>query len=333
MTNYAQAKANLLAAAQAQSDTLRNELCQPLLLLHPEPTPKVCLFFHGFTAAPYQFGPMGQALFKAGYNVIAPLMPGHGQAGDWSAENPEPLPTDAAAYQTFAEQWLGLVAALGGSVIVGGLSGGGTLTAWLGLTHPDKIDKTLLYAPYLSSSHRIIDLYTRKADGYQSWEIPPSAPQPPGYSGFAIAALRVFLEMGRDVLRQAKETTFAPMFVISSESDRAVSSSDHKLLFERVVERQPRSWYLCFDRVNDIPHTMMTQAEGNDYEFLLIALSKGFIESDLTWPEIAQVAGYMAKGETFNAAVEVLGFGQRVSPDMPTVMTMLDKRSLLERQD
>ena len=136
--------------------------------------------------------------------------------------------------------------------------------------------------------------------------------------------------MGRDALRQAKEKPAASMFMISSESDKAVSNSDHKLLFERVLKRQPHSWYLRFDRVQDIPHTMMTRAEGNDYEFLLITLSKGYIESDLSWEEIAQVAGIMAKGETFNAAVEALGFGSRVSSDMSTVMTMLDKQSLIE---
>ena len=258
MTDYAQAKANLLAAAQAQSSNLRHDLCKPLLLLHPQLTPKVCLFFHGFTAAPYQFGPIGQALFKAGYNVIAPLMPGHGIAGDWGPNNPSPLPTEAAPYQTFVTQWLDLATGLGGQVIVGGLSGGGTLTAWLGLTYPNKIHKTLLYAPYLSSSNRIVDLYTRKADGYQSWQIPPEAPQPPGYTGFELAALRVFLEMGREALRQAKEKPAASMFMISSESDKAVSNSDHKRLFERVLKRQPHSWYLRFDRVQDIPHTMMT---------------------------------------------------------------------------
>jgi len=61
---------------------LRNEKCRSKFFFQPNPAPKVCLFFHGFTAGPYQFEPLGEALFQAGYNVLVPLQPGHGIAGD-----------------------------------------------------------------------------------------------------------------------------------------------------------------------------------------------------------------------------------------------------------
>ncbi|MDZ8023831.1 MAG: hypothetical protein RMX35_20055 [Nostoc sp. DcaGUA01] len=38
---------------------------------------------------------------------------------------------------------------LGQQVVIGGLSTGGTLAAWLALEHPQEIDSTLLFNPYL----------------------------------------------------------------------------------------------------------------------------------------------------------------------------------------
>lgn len=82
--------------------------CRSRLWLHPQPTGRVCLFFHGFTAGPYQFEPLGERLHRAGYNVLAPLLPGHGRAGTWDAQTPSPLPDDPKTYLQFALQWFNL---------------------------------------------------------------------------------------------------------------------------------------------------------------------------------------------------------------------------------
>ncbi len=317
------------AADLARKTPLRNPLCAPIFLFHPLPTAKVCLFFHGFTAAPYQFGPIAKVLYQAGYNVVVPLMPGHGQAGNWGPQLPPPLPQDAKVYQDFALAWLKRVSPLGKTIVVGGLSGGGTLAAWLAQEQPTLISKTLLFAPYLSGSNIVLDMFTRMTKGYQGWIIPPGV-QPPGYPGFMVPALRVFLEMGKQVLDRSNKTkATASMFVISSASDRAVNNMDHRILFERTLAHQPKTWYLCFDRVQDIPHTMMTQAEGNNYEQLLVQLAKAYIEADLTWAELKKIALRMAKDESCVSAVKVLGLEKRGAAGLPTVMTMLDIRQFV----
>ena len=53
---------------------------------------KVCLFLHGFTAVSEQFAIIGKAFYQAGYQVLIPLLPGHGVAGKWNGDNPPPLP-------------------------------------------------------------------------------------------------------------------------------------------------------------------------------------------------------------------------------------------------
>ncbi|MCT7987033.1 alpha/beta hydrolase [Laspinema olomoucense] len=332
MLNYCGSIADFVCNAKSREDALPllNEHCRSRFFLHPRRTKKVLLFFHGFTAAPWQFVPMGEAFFKAGYNVLVPLMPGHGQGGNWSRQNPAPLPTTAAVYQNFAQEWLDRAQELGEEVYIGGLSGGGTVAAWLALERCNDIAGCLLFAPYLSSSSRVLDLFVRKlTPEYYDWGAPRPGQIRHGYDGFEVEALKTVLLMGSQVLNRAKREESAPMFIISSESDRAVGHREHRTLFESVSRFAPRSWYHIFDRVLDIPHTMMTQGEGNPHESMLIAMAKAYIDSKLTWNEIGDIAERMTRGETFDEAVRTLNLDDRAAAEMPIFMTLLDKRSLV----
>ncbi|NET39514.1 MAG: alpha/beta hydrolase [Cyanothece sp. SIO1E1] len=304
---------------------LKNEACRSQFFLHAEPTAKVCLFFHGFTAGSYQFVPLAEQLFKAGYNVLIPRMPGHGQAGDWGKDNPPPLPTQSERYLKFALQWLKVASRLGDRVIIGGLSGGGTLAAWLAIERAQAIDRALLFAPYLSSSSKVVDLFVKAIGSYFEW----TDVRGPSYQGFELTALRALLLIGRHVLKRASKVSSAPMFIISSESDRAVGNRDHVALFNSALEHQPQCWYHRFDRVLDIPHTMLTEAEGNAYENLLNVMATAYIESDLTWSEVEEIAYRMTKGKTFDAVVAELGLEAQVSPEMPAMITMVDKWTIV----
>ena len=86
---FAQQRDRILQTTKAAEDKLpvRNAECRSRFWFQDGPTEYVYLFFHGFTAAPYQSEVMGPELAKAGYTVLSPLMPGHGKEGDWSLEN------------------------------------------------------------------------------------------------------------------------------------------------------------------------------------------------------------------------------------------------------
>jgi hypothetical protein len=109
-----------------------------------------------------------------------------------------------------------------------------------------------------------------------------------GYDGFPIPAARIFLDMGQQILDQAKNTPATPMLIVSSKSDQATNLHEHRELFETVLNYQPKSWYYCFEKELDIPHTMMTKLEGNNHLHLLINLAKAYVESDLTWAEVEE---------------------------------------------
>lgn len=249
-------------------------------LLHAYPTEKVILLFHGFTAVPEQFVPIGEALFQAGYNVLIPLLPGHGLAGEWNQNNPPPLPEDISTYQNFAIEWLQHAQQFGQTVVVGGLSGGGTLAAWLALEFSDVIDRALLFSPYLSSPNCIVNWIVQTFNIYFKWQTEPGAVNW-GYEGFRMPALRIFLNLGQTVLQKAKNVSASPLLLVTSECDRAVNRQDIRTLFHSALQFDPSCWYLCFDKKLNIQHNMMTKAEGNEHQDLVTAIAKVFIKADL----------------------------------------------------
>jgi carboxylesterase len=331
---YSQFKENLLASTTNQENSLSlNKKAKSRFLLHPHKTKRVCLFFHGFTSGPMQFLPMAESFFQDGYNVLIPLMPGHGFAGDWQEKNPPPLPTDPKVYQDFALDWLAQAQQLGDEVVIGGLSGGGTVAAWLALEKPTEVYRSLLFAPYLSSSSKIVDLFVKKFSLYFQWQIEPGYPDFGGYPGFQIEALRTFLNLGDAILAKAKKQPSAPTFMICSESDMAVGNMDNKRLFEEIVKQQPITWYVMFDRVLDVPHSMMTKGEGNQYQNLLITMTKAFVGSSLTWQEVEEIAYRMTQGKTYPQVIQELNLTNKVAPEMAAMMTMVDKRAIAQKRN
>jgi esterase/lipase len=333
---YRTATSNLVAQqVKFREDrvALRNEKCRSIILIQPKPTGKVCLFFHGFTAAPYQFRAIAQTFFQAGYSVLAPLSPGHGLAGDWNKTNPPPLPTDPETYKAFAKEWLKNAKNFGNEIVVGGLSGGGSLAGWLAIERASEIQRALLFAPYLSNSNLIIDLLIQKFDFYSEWTSNPLETERIGYKGFQTAAINVLRTIGQELLQRAKTSTTPPMFIVSTEMDTAANNPDHLDLYNAICQRQPLSWYYCFDRSLNIPHAMLVKEEGMQWANLLNVMAKAYIQSKLTWGEVEEIAYRMTEGKTFPAVVQELGLASKVSPDMPTMMTMVNKREIVERRN
>lgn len=311
MFEYSSTVTAIIEEAKNRENALpvRNEKCRSKFFFHAQPTEKVCIFFHGFTAGSYQFEPLAEALYKIGYNVLIPLIPGHGIAGDWDSNNPPPLPENAEVYQKFALEWLQKAKPLGENLILGGYSSGGTLAAWLSQEYPQEIAKTLLFAPYLSGTNKLVDWLVETLPIYYEW-LNKDNPGNFGYDGFSTPALRVFLDLGQQILEKAKTTITTPMLIVSSESDQATNYHEHQELFEAVVNHQQKSWYYCFDKDLKIPHTMMTKAEGNNYLDQLILLATAYIESELTWAEIEEVSLKIKQGGTLNAVINQLNINR-----------------------
>lgn len=327
MYSYSATTAAVIEQAKNLEKTLpiKNQACASKFFFHPNSTEKVCLFFHGFTAGSYQFEPLGKALYEAGYNVLIPLQPGHGVAGEFNGDNPPPLPLECEVYQKYAVSWLQIAQKLGNQIIIGGLSSGGTLAAWLALEYYQEIEKTILFSPYLSSKNAIVDFAVEVLPIYFEW-LNKDNPGNFGYNGFRFPALRLFLDMGQEIIERVKNNPSSPIFIVTSESDTVIDRSELNSLFNLVVEKQPKSWYFCFDKLFDIPHTMMTKLEGNSYVGLLNTVAKAYLESDVSWNQVLEIGSRILQGENFYNAVNELGLMKKVSPDLSVMLSVMDKQ-------
>jgi carboxylesterase len=128
-------------AAVARIERLRadcgdgvNELCRPILLAHGRATDVAVLWLHGFTNCPRQFEALGRRCFDLGYNVYIPRAPLHGLRDRMTGRHAD---LTASALARFADESADLGRGLGRELVVGGLSMGGVLAAWLGQQRDD----------------------------------------------------------------------------------------------------------------------------------------------------------------------------------------------------
>lgn len=52
----------------------------PFYQVHDPIATTICVCLHGFTATPYEVSPVAEACYSAGFDTVAPLLPGHGYA-------------------------------------------------------------------------------------------------------------------------------------------------------------------------------------------------------------------------------------------------------------
>lgn len=89
------------------------------------------LVIHGFTGCPQSMRPLAEALAAAGFTVELPRLPGHGTTVEDMA-NYSWKDWAAAVEDAFRE-----LSSRTDSIVVAGLSMGGTLTLWLASRHPE----------------------------------------------------------------------------------------------------------------------------------------------------------------------------------------------------
>ncbi len=123
------------------SSLLRGPGNEPTLLLHAESRRDVVVLIHGLTDSPYYMRAIADRLFADGANVVLPLLPAHGLIEPDAAFEDKAL---AAKWKNSARHAVDVAVLLGDRVSVGGLSTGGALSVYLGLTEPERVNGGLL---------------------------------------------------------------------------------------------------------------------------------------------------------------------------------------------
>lgn len=210
-----------------------NPLCQSQVIDQGQRTDKAVVLLHGYTNCPQQFSALGQAYVDAGYNVVVPRLPGHGEADRLTTALSD---IDPAAVTETGDLAVDIAAGLGESVTVVGLSGGGTLAGWLA-SERDEVTEAVLIAPLVVPKvvpEFAVAPVARAArfipDVFLWWdgEKKEALDDPPyAYPRFSLRSLGAFLAIGRDTQTSepARQTPLERLVVVVNENDAAVSNA------------------------------------------------------------------------------------------------------------
>ena len=199
-----------------------------------------CLLMHGFTGTSAEMRPLGEALWKAGYTVSAPLLPGHGRSME-------------ALMHTGWRDWLGEArkgyAALRErceKVCVMGLSMGGLLALLLAEEFP--VDALVCMSPPMKLKNCLSALAPVGALVHPNvrWvelEGPPAARVMEeyllGYDGFPLKRVTdLRLLMAR--ARRGLFSVVADTLVIQPERDETVRPQSARIILDGISSRRKR---------------------------------------------------------------------------------------------
>ena len=232
-----------IAAIQA-AEAARAQIRWPsLALLHAGPADRAVLFFHGFTSSPEQFRPLGELFFARGWNVFIPRQPRHGLERRDGALLAGYTQKSALA---FARRSFDLARPLGRRLAVVGLSGGASLSGWLGQTEV-QIELAAVVAPFMGAAFvparltRPAEWLLRSLPDQRVWwdgRTQNANPFSPvfAYTGFSSRAMGEMLHTGLALIQLAE--TSAPqaqrLLLVVNANDPAVNLPQ--------IERLGRAW-------------------------------------------------------------------------------------------
>ena len=254
-----------IRAEEAKLD-LRPE-CATQFLSHGAKTDKVIVFLHGFTSCPAQFAELAKEYNDRGYNVYIPRLPRHG-LNDRLGGPLKGLTAEELA--GFANQAADIAQGLGDQVIISGLSGGGTMTAYLAQERQD-VDVAATMAPFLGIgfiprplNRAFANLGLLIPDVWQWWdpihkENDPSA-SPYDYTRYPLHALLEIMRLGFATEADAKRFPPAAGKIIS------ITNANDPSVNNGVVAEFEQAWrehagnkleVFQFDKSLNLPHNLI----------------------------------------------------------------------------
>ena len=229
LQDYPEAVAAVQQLAAAEGDTV-NPLCHTRLLGHGSKTARAVVIFHGVSSCPQQFAALAALLYARGYNVLLARLPRHGMADRLSTE-----PAQATAEEAVAtgQALVDIAHGLSNEVTVVGMSGGGTLAAWLAQNRPD-VDRVVLLVPmfgvqaFPADLTRPIAMAVRLLPNWWGWFDPVLQEKAPGpqhaYPRYSSRTIAEYLRLGAEVEAAARSETPAvhDIRIVNNLNDESV---------------------------------------------------------------------------------------------------------------
>lgn len=216
--------------------------CHSKLLTPGAPTDRVIVLFHGYTNCPAMFEKLGEQLAAEGFTVYIPLAPEHGET---DREHSTLADLTTAELMAYGDEAVDIAAGLGDSVTVVGLSGGGTVAAYLG-QYRDDVELAVVMAPFIGLLQVPADLTTALVNLADllpplAWGIPESMASGSGqYAPYAgldqnTRSAAAYMRLGELVLTDAADQPHRAgrTVVVTNEADDTVNND----LAERLLAR------------------------------------------------------------------------------------------------
>jgi esterase/lipase len=254
----------LIAAQQASDARIAEPGARSIFLTHGRPTARSVVLFHGLTDSPMQFATLAHLLYAEGDNVYVPRLPRHGLLGGDVAVLAK-LSSDELRHA--ADSAVTIANGLGDSVIVVGLSLGGTMAGWVAQNR--RVWRCVLIAPALEAG-RIPTIFDRPIIGLSdrlpniTRRDPVDTTRPDREPGYTTHVLAELLKFGRSVLAEA--TRGAPrtqqMAILVNANDRTVKESSSEELGRQWGRHGANVWLYEIPDSLRLAHNIVDPVEG-----------------------------------------------------------------------
>jgi esterase/lipase len=287
--SYADA-ANRIARRQQSDDRVVAPGGRSVFMTHGAPVPRAVVLFHGFTNSPKQYAHLAALLYAAGDNVYVPRLPRHaernGNARTLAALTPEEL-------RGCADSAVDAAQGLGDSVVVAGVSAGGTIAAWIAQYRRDvrravivapvfEIGRvpSLLGAPLMNLALRIPNL--TRTDS-------PDSLRPDRELGVSTRAIAQLLRLGAAVrLAAQRQSPLVPdIILVVNANDHTVKTAAALAVARSWTDRGAHPIAYQFPKSLGLPHDIAEEAHPNAKPAVVYPALIALIHGDQPPPVLA----------------------------------------------
>jgi esterase/lipase len=279
-----------VARRQVEDDRVAAPGGRSVLLTHGGRTARVVVLFHGFTNSPSQYAHLGMRLYAAGDNVYIPRLPHHAERGG-TARTLAAL--TAEELRKCADSAVDVADGLGDSVVVAGVSAGGTVAAWIAQFRPD-VRRAVIVAPVLLIGRMpsfidtpLMNLALRVPN--LSRDDAPDADRPDRELGVSTRAIAQVLRLGTAVRRTALRTPPLTRDIVF-----LVNANDHTVKTPPVIDLASRWSHASasvvvyeFPRSLGLPHDIAEEAHPNSDPAVVYPALEALIHGETPPPVLA----------------------------------------------
>ncbi len=268
VANYEEAVSRVRSLQDEDNKDLARDVCVTKLYTHETQTGHVIVLLHGFTNCPEQFNDLGKQYYEAGNNVFIPRMPYHGLL-DRLTDSLVKLSAENLA--AFGDKVIDIAHGLGKKITVMGISGSGTLVAWLAQNRSD-LDFAFAIAPMLGLAFipapftKLFERFALLLPNFFLWWDPRTKADNPysiyyAYPRYPSHALVEIMRLAMITRAQAEESQPAANHItmIINDAEPAVNNAEIVKLFTswRKHGKGKVSEY-HFEKELQLPHDIIT---------------------------------------------------------------------------